>query len=827
MASGKRSPGDGWPYEEPAGLPLPPALMGGRRWPKISIVTPSYNQGRFLEETILSVARQGYPEVEHIVIDGGSTDETPTVLELYRDRLAYVASERDRGQSHAINKGMSRASGDILTWLNSDDMLAPGALAAVAMAFVSSNADMVSGICEIWADGELAERHLTSCPDGPLPLDELLDQEGYWNRGRFFYQPEVMFTRELWERAGGRVDESLFYSLDYELWVRFAEAGARLHVIGRPVSRFRRHTGQKTREEAKFKSELAEWRARYCQRTGRPAPAEAAGPAAKLRNRIRVVFLNDLGYRYGAGIAHSRLAQAIAWGGHDVRAISLVDDMLPPDHVPDYTNSEVLKAVAQHEPDLVVLGNLHGARADPSLVRMLSERYPVCSVLHDLWLLTGRCGYPGECRKYLEGCDASCPTAHEYPQLPPARIAQAWNTKRQLFATAPPFLFANSGWTAAFARTTLPASEARILTVHLGVPTDVFHPMDKGRCRRALGLPEDRFIVLATSEFADARKGMDHLIAALRQLDLPDVLLVSTSWSAPDPAKLGAIPLQRLGYVRDQKELATVYAAADVLVGPSLEETFGQMFIEAAACGTPAVGHPVSGVKEAIADGISGLVATGIGGEHLARAIHELYRDAELREAMGVWGRLHAENERSLFASYRTIFGALERTGLREQFRLPPKIGFMAQTPALPAVQRLADSAAPNSTASGLCATEGPIAEHGLPKFRWALGPRTRMSLEAKSEGPHTLAILYRNIHEGQTVSVYMNGSHMGDYRVAHSGIKASRLLVCDVLARRGENILELRFSRWFRPHENHRPLALLIIRTTIVPAPETSAANG
>ena len=89
---------------------------------------------------------------------------------------------------------MAVATGDILTWLNSDDMLAPGALAAAAMAFAQSGADMVAGICEIYRDGVLAARHLTACDDGPLPIDDILDLDGGWNAGQFFYQPEVLFT---------------------------------------------------------------------------------------------------------------------------------------------------------------------------------------------------------------------------------------------------------------------------------------------------------------------------------------------------------------------------------------------------------------------------------------------------------------------------------------------------------------------------------------------------------------------------------------------------------------------------------------------------------
>src|SRR5881394_195745 len=103
--------------------------------PKISIVTPSFNQGQFLEETILSVLDQNYPDLEYVVIDGGSTDGSADIIRRYASRLSSWCSERDEGQSHAIAKGFARCSGEILGWLNSDDVLLPGALAEVAAYF--------------------------------------------------------------------------------------------------------------------------------------------------------------------------------------------------------------------------------------------------------------------------------------------------------------------------------------------------------------------------------------------------------------------------------------------------------------------------------------------------------------------------------------------------------------------------------------------------------------------------------------------------------------------------------------------------------------------
>src|SRR5205823_3046168 len=121
------SPGRvGWPWTF-QGLPSA-ARNAERPWPRISVVTPSFNQGRFIEETIRSVLLQAYPNLEYIIIDGGSTDNTVEIIKKYEPGITYWVSEKDRGQSHAINKGFARATGDIFAWLCSDDVYAPGAL---------------------------------------------------------------------------------------------------------------------------------------------------------------------------------------------------------------------------------------------------------------------------------------------------------------------------------------------------------------------------------------------------------------------------------------------------------------------------------------------------------------------------------------------------------------------------------------------------------------------------------------------------------------------------------------------------------------------------
>jgi hypothetical protein len=205
--------------------------------PTISIVTPSYNYGDFLERTIRSVLDQGYPALEYIVRDGGSKDGTREILERYAPRLTNWACEPDEGQANAINLGMAHASGEIMAYLNSDDLLLPGSLSYVASYFAKHpEVDVVYGHRVLIDDNdmEIGRWVLPRHDDALLDWVDFVPQETlFWRRG-------------IWEAAGGQMDEEFRFALDWDLLLRFRDAGANIVRIPRFLGAFRVHPAQKT-----------------------------------------------------------------------------------------------------------------------------------------------------------------------------------------------------------------------------------------------------------------------------------------------------------------------------------------------------------------------------------------------------------------------------------------------------------------------------------------------------------------------------------------------------------------------------------------------------
>jgi glycosyltransferase involved in cell wall biosynthesis len=185
-------------------------MEDGSQWPRISIVTPSYNQARFIEETIRSVLLQGYPDLEYIIIDGGSSDGSVDVIAKYESWLSYWVSEPDRGQAAAINKGFELATGEIIAWLNSDDTYTKQALAAVGLFFTRHpGADVLcGGGIYVFEDGVIARKYKSSSAD----LERMVVRNN-------IIQPSTFFRKNVWQNVD-RLDESLRFSFDLDLWLK-------------------------------------------------------------------------------------------------------------------------------------------------------------------------------------------------------------------------------------------------------------------------------------------------------------------------------------------------------------------------------------------------------------------------------------------------------------------------------------------------------------------------------------------------------------------------------------------------------------------------------
>lgn len=266
---------------------------GGAPWPRITLVTPSLNQGRFLEDAILSVLNQNYPELQYIVVDAGSTDETPKILERYRDRISRVLVREGMGQSEALNLGFSDASGELLGWLNTDDVLMPGALHAMAAASLETKADVLVGDCLIFRDRSVENLIVSDRRADKLHEAELLDIYGSWLSGGFFCQPEVMVARAAFERIGGRLENDLDFTMDFDLWIRLARSGASRASVAWPVAGFRKHPDQKTAREFACFSELRGVRERHGGCLERASGVALPIPAIVGRNRAAELCVWD------------------------------------------------------------------------------------------------------------------------------------------------------------------------------------------------------------------------------------------------------------------------------------------------------------------------------------------------------------------------------------------------------------------------------------------------------------------------------------------------------------------------------------------------------
>ena len=206
------------------------------QWPRITVVTPSYNQAAFLERTLASVLSQGYPDLEYIVLDGGSSDGSAEIIRRHAGKLAHWRSEKDRGQAAALREGFARSTGDVLCWINSDDTLEPGALARVGRLFAERpGIDLIyGGLRSIDANDRRLFTQWAALDLGTLTYESA-----------FVSQPSTFWRRSIYEKSGG-VDESYHFAMDFDLVVRMLLNGARTLKVRPVLANYRIHPATKS-----------------------------------------------------------------------------------------------------------------------------------------------------------------------------------------------------------------------------------------------------------------------------------------------------------------------------------------------------------------------------------------------------------------------------------------------------------------------------------------------------------------------------------------------------------------------------------------------------
>lgn len=387
---------------------------------------------------------------------------------------------------------------------------------------------------------------------------------------------------------------------------------------------------------------------------------------------MRVLFINDVGFQYGAGLAQLRQIQSFLLKGHDVTALCWTDGdtesrvpLLPngaagrwlgihsfpylhPDLgiPPDMIVECLVFETQARNPDVIIVGNLHGAKWPLQLLSALrSVGCPVIAYMHDCYLFTGRCAYTGGCTLYTIGCNAQCPTWDQYPTLEPSRIFGEWLLRRNLFCGSNGIpLATNSQWLLQQVQDAL-VGVHQVDCLYLGLDEHLFKPIDQQFARRLLGIPEDCFVVLGgAANVNDTRKG-GHIFRELVETLKRDVyFLLFGAQSDKQSSVYGT------GLLRDYRKMPILYSAADVFVNTSLEEAFGQTLCEASACQLPIVSFRVGGVPEIARDTVNARLVEEKSARALLNEIVFLKQRPTLRHEYGQAGRAFVEAEFTLEA---------------------------------------------------------------------------------------------------------------------------------------------------------------------------------
>jgi glycosyltransferase involved in cell wall biosynthesis len=404
--------------------------------------------------------------------------------------------------------------------------------------------------------------------------------------------------------------------------------------------------------------------------------------AAKLKGKepLRVIMLNDNGFAFGAGIALRRQAESFLQAGHQVGVVGYMARQIEktlnnPDiehysgwigatampgvssldgHADENVAISVVQSVLDAGPDLVIAGNFHTAAWPVSILRELHRKgVPTIAYAHDCDWLSGGCGHPlwYDCTLYLEGCsDRTCPKPKDAYPILTTGVEENWKQRTIAYAEERIPLASNSLWSEECLRRRF-GPEATIRNLPLGLDTSVFKPTDKKVARRLIGVPAEPFcVLLGSDDLAKEGKGARYCLEVIKRMaSIPNLLFISFGHSSPE----FELPnVHSIGYVRNEKDMAQLYQAADVFLNPTIVDSFGQTMLEASSCGVPVVCFPLCGVVDIARDGINALHAPPRDADGLIEAILRLRDDPELLARLSENGRRIVLEEYSLEKQY-------------------------------------------------------------------------------------------------------------------------------------------------------------------------------
>jgi glycosyltransferase involved in cell wall biosynthesis len=374
---------------------------------------------------------------------------------------------------------------------------------------------------------------------------------------------------------------------------------------------------------------------------------------------MRTTFVNDCGFVGGAGVGLRRQVQALVDVGHHVDVVCWLDHPAP-DPLPlrgrqakgrflgvakypgihrdsglndGQIASAVRDLVAERKPDVVVFGNLHWAKWPLAIIDAVRDAgYAAIAYMHDCHWATGRCAYFGGCRRYMSGCDASCPTPTEYPALEPERIAGAYADRRAIFTGEGRVPIAtNSAWLTKVANDAF-HGQASVATVQLGLDEQLYRPAPKAWLRALLDLPQDAVIaIVGAVNLAEDRKGGPMLRATLERLQRDGRTMVIGFGHNSEYIE----GVKGFGHIMDERLMPLLYGAADFMINAAHEEAFGQTLMEAAACGLPLLTTEVGGVGEVAHRAENAILVPYGDVDGMVAGIDRLAADLELRRQFG------------------------------------------------------------------------------------------------------------------------------------------------------------------------------------------------